>query len=198
MSDWIEEIVSAWKGHRNFAEWLVDKIQPTTVLELGVDYGYSTFVFASALKNTDNGRIYGVDLFSGDEHTGFRNTYDFVVEKKNDFDMYPLEIIKGDFSEVAKTWSLPIDILHIDGMHTYDAVKHDFETWNSFVKDDGVILFHDVTSFDDVKRFFLELDLEKYGYYRSYFEHSAGLGILTKNKDLFENIISSFSNCIRA
>ena len=47
--DWIEDIPSAVKGHRKFIEWLVEYVNPKTIVELGVDYGYSTFVFSNAL-----------------------------------------------------------------------------------------------------------------------------------------------------
>ena len=59
MSDWIEEISSAARGHRAFFEWLVEHMRPSTIVELGVDRGYSTFVFAEALaKKTTKNIIY--------------------------------------------------------------------------------------------------------------------------------------------
>ena len=49
MSDWIEELSSAARGHRVFFEWLVEHMKPKTIVELGVDHGFSTFMFAEAL-----------------------------------------------------------------------------------------------------------------------------------------------------
>jgi len=192
MIDWIDDIVSAWKGHRVFAEFLVKIIKPKTIVELGVDYGFSTFCFANSLQNTD-GIIYGIDLFEGDTHTGFRNTYNKVIENINMHNLTNIKIVKGEFSEIAKIWNLPIDILHIDGLHTYNAVKNDYEKWSKFLKNDGIILFHDVTSFEEIAQFFRDVND---GLYKLYFTHSAGLGILTKNIELRNIILNNFPNVI--
>jgi len=75
--------------------------------------------------------------------------------------------------------------LHIDGLHTYEASKHDYETWHKFVANDGVIIFHDTYSFPyTVGRMFNEIE----GYYKHNFPHSAGLGVITKNRELYEDI----------
>jgi hypothetical protein len=188
--DWVESITSAWTGHRTFAEWLVWNTFPETIVELGVDYGYSTFVFANALKGT-SGTIYGIDLFMGDVHTGYRNTYENVKKNIADHSVTNLELVVGDFDSISKLWKTPIDILHIDGLHTYEAVKNDFTNWSPFVKEDGIVLFHDIAvqSFG-VKEFFKELT----GGYKLFFLHSAGLGIFTRNKDLRDKIMDAFTN----
>lgn len=189
MSDWIEDIPSAWKGHRAFAEWIVGYLQPETIVELGVDYGYSSFVFANAMKQ---GTITGIDWFEGDHHTALRKTYDFVLEKKAEHHLDHLVFQKDLFFLASKKWTKPIDILHIDGFHTYEAVSSDYRHWSPHVKEDGIMLFHDthIPSFG-IKDFFRELT----GGHKLYFEHSAGLGIFTKNSSLAQTILDTFPNC---
>ena len=104
MSDWIEEISSACTGHRAFFEWLVEHIKPKTIVELGVDHGYSTFVFAEALAKNSEGsniniesKVYGIDWFEGDGSTGYRDTRKEVEDKIKNHNLKHSEIIKGDF-----------------------------------------------------------------------------------------------------
>jgi hypothetical protein len=82
-----------------------------------------------------------------------------------------------------------IDLLHIDGLHTYEAVKNDFETWFPKTSENAIVMFHDTISFpNDVGKLFNELP-----YYKTNFTHSAGLGILSKNKQLIDLINERFN-----
>jgi hypothetical protein len=156
----IEHVTSAWKGHRIFAEWLVKTIKPMQIVDLGVDFGYSTLVFANAARENGFGIVTGIDLFEGDGQTGHRTTHASVLDWIDALGLTNIEIIKGDFKEVSLTWSRQIDILHIDGYHSYEAVHSDFTSWEKFVRDDGIVLFHDINvphpGFEVIK-FFREL-----------------------------------------
>lgn len=184
LDDLFNSIPSAWTGHRDFAKWLVEFMDPVVIIDLGVDYGYSTFCFAEGNK----GIVFGVDSFEGDQHTGFRNTYDELMENikwvKKYHSIDNIEIIKSSFDEVAKNISIiSVDILHIDGLHTYEAVKHDYETWSPKLSENSVVLFHDIESFEGVKKFWNELPGHKYE-----FKHSAGLGVLAKDEKIIQAI----------
>jgi len=182
----IKKITTAWVDHITFAEWIVEEKTPEVIVDLGVDYGYSTFCFGLP----QIGKIYGIDSFEGDEHTSIRDTYKFVNEKRNELEMDNITFIKGYFDDIASTWEIGIDILHIDGYHTYEAVKNDYETWGKFVKDDGVILFHDTCVFDrnfGVHRLLNEIDLPK-----TNFTLSHGLGVVSKDEKIIDKIKTRF------
>jgi len=179
-----KSIRSAWRGHHYFALWLVKELHPSTIVELGVDRGFSSFMFGAQ----NIGRVYGIDWFMGDSFLG-KKFDDYIpvmrnkkkIEKK--FGIRNVTIIKGKFSEVAQKWYKKIDILHIDGSHSYEDVKEDYQTWSQFLNGKGIILFHDTDVYEGVKQFFNELELPKFN-----FTHSFGLGVLSKNKELILKI----------
>jgi hypothetical protein len=180
-------IPSAWgdgniTGHVLFVDWLINEMQPKVTVDLGVDYGYSLI----ALAHSNPGQVYGIDGFEGDKWTGVRDTYSYVDERIKALGLNNVTLIRGFFDDVQPTWTKPIDILHIDGFHSYEAVKNDYEKWSGFVNDSGVIMFHDTNSHDTrfgVKKFFEELDLPKFE-----FMEFQGLGIVTKNEKLLKKI----------
>jgi GR25 family glycosyltransferase involved in LPS biosynthesis len=179
---------SAWLGHLEFSMWLVNLINPKIIVELGVDYAHSTFALAS--ETNENCILYAIDSFEGDNHAGIRKTYNIVLDTYNYLLSKKLllndnvKFLIGYFDDINKNFNETIDILHIDGLHTYEAVKNDFYTWFPKTSDNAVVLFHDTISFpDDVGKFFNELK-----YYKTNILHSAGLGILSKNKNIIDEI----------
>jgi predicted O-methyltransferase YrrM len=40
--------------------------------------------------------------------------------------------------------SVPVDLIFIDGDHSYEGVKQDFEIYAPLVRSDGLIAFHDI------------------------------------------------------
>jgi len=177
-------ILSAWSGHFDFSQWLVFELEPNIMVELGVDYGFSSL----SLALPGIGHVYGIDCFDGSATAfGRTDTLDFVRSKISELGLSNITLVQSYFDPAALIWSRPIDILHIDGTHTYNAVKNDFDTWSKFVTERGVILLHDTVSNDGVKQFFSEISLPKLN-----FLHSAGLGVVSRDASLIDKIKQNF------
>jgi MMP 1-O-methyltransferase len=49
-----------------------------------------------------------------------------------------------DYSHaVAQRWDRPVDLVFIDGDHSEDGVRTDWEDWHGFVEPGGAVVFHD-------------------------------------------------------
>jgi hypothetical protein len=180
----ISNIESTWKGHESFALWLVAKVKPKTVVDLGFDRGLSTIAFA--YKN--RGHVYGIDWFSGGNYaakcfaldSAYRNISNAIRfhYAKN------IHLIVGPYKDVLKTWTRPIDILHIDYAHTYAAAKQQYNYWSPYLSAKAVILVHDVLAYpNETGRFFEELPFPK-----MIFTHGQGLGVACSDASLIEEI----------
>jgi predicted O-methyltransferase YrrM len=183
--DFIHSIDSSWKGHEKFVLWLTQKLRPKVIVDLGFDRGLSTLLFG--YKNA--GHVFGIDWFYEEGSyaeksfaldSAFRNIsqairFNYV---KN------IDLIIGPYRDVLKKWTKKIDLLHIDWAHTYDAVKIQYDSWQHHLKEDAVILIHDVISYpSEVGRFFQELPFPKL-----LFPNNQGLGVISPNQALIEEI----------
>ena len=190
ISEILGAIPSGWnlppKSHNEFVIWLMNRIQPNLTVELGVDYGYSSFLLALNTKN----KVIGIDCFEAEKHAiRESDDYQFVLDVKEKLKLDNLEIIKGYFNDIAKTWNQKIDLLHIDGLHDYDNCKNDCDTWAPFLQENGVIIFHDTISAPDgVGLFFSQLEVPKVN-----FENSYGLGVASNDIKLIEEIKENFN-----
>jgi tetratricopeptide (TPR) repeat protein len=173
---------SAWAEHVPFMFWLVDALRPRRFVELGTHNGvsYCAACQAVALLNLDCG-CYAVDTWKGDEHAGFYGAEVYADLAAHHDPRYSAfsRLVRSTFDEaVGHFEDGSIDFLHIDGLHSYDAVRHDFETWQPKLAANAVVIFHDTNVRErnfGVFRLWGELSAE-----RRHFEflHGHGLGVL--------------------
>lgn len=184
-----------WSGHRCFVYDLVRAFEPNTVVELGSHYGCSAFTFAQAVKDFAlDTKMYFVDTWQGDDFTKKydNDVYTIFCKTVNKFySNQNINMLRMTFNEAVEQFEdKSIDVLHIDGSHHYNDVKLDFETWFSKVKDDGIIMLHDVSSdivLGDVMgsyKYWEELQ-EKFKYTVK-FDFSWGLGLIFLGEDKYE------------
>lgn len=195
MSSALKEIIeysNTWEGHVKFAKWLAAQWDYPEIIDLGVDYGLSTFSFALGNRCAN---VTGIDCFEGDPHSGFRDTQQVVEDFKTKHGLSNVNFIKGYFDDVVQSSSYcSADIIHIDGLHTYEAVKHDFNTWLPILKHEGVILMHDTRAYKPgfgVGKLFYEIDMPKLNFSDSY-----GLGVVCRNPEMIDKIYDEFTDKI--
>ena len=125
----------------------VYELQPKVVVEIGTKFG-GTFKIWNEVTNA---KTISIDLVNG-IHGGV--TRDDVNNRNEYFiNLYGsrCNFIEGD-SHQDLTYDLlvnvlkgqKIDFLFIDGDHTYEGVKQDYEMYKELVSDNGYIAFHDI------------------------------------------------------
>jgi GT2 family glycosyltransferase len=172
-----------WAGHIPFAYWLVKQASPKVFVELGTYIGNSYFSFCQSVKEEHlQTKCFAVDTWMGDDHCGSYGDEVFDAVKNHHDTNYSdfSRLLRMTFDEAVNSFpDKSINILHIDGLHTYEAVKHDFETWLPKMASGGIILFHDTNVHErgfGVARLWDEL-VKLYPYSLE-FIHSHGLGVL--------------------
>lgn len=183
--------VSPWSGHRNFVYDLLNYIEPKKIVELGTHYGCSFFAMCQSIKDRKLNYIelFAVDTWKGDEQAGLYGEEVWIKVneiKKKSYTEVNAKLLRMYFDEASRLFEdETFDLIHIDGLHTYEAVSHDFSVWLPKLKKNGIMLFHDIHS--DLNygsdRFWQEL-LEKYKISFE-FTHSWGLGILFPKGDFW-------------
>lgn len=192
--DRIKIKTKAWTGHVPFAMQLISMIRPEMVVELGTHLGMSYCAMCQAVKELGlSTRCHAVDTWNGDLQAGL-----YEDDVYNDLKSYHdarysnfSEMIRSTFDDALPSFNeKTIDLLHIDGFHSYEAVKHDFETWLPKMSSRGVVIIHDTNVRDNptfgVWRFWDEIRT----HYPSFeFLHSHGLGILAVGKEIPEAVL---------
>lgn len=185
--------ISAWNQHVPFGMLLIDLLRPKLVVELGTHTGTSYCAFCQAVSQLGlETRCVAVDSWEGDPQAGeygpeiladLRAHHDHRYGAFSTLMQSRFDDAVGSFTDGS------IDLLHIDGLHTYEAVQRDFETWLPKMSPRGVVIMHDIAEhlptfgvwqlWDELK--------QRYPHHLE-FEHGHGLGLVAVGETVPEGL----------
>ncbi len=140
--------LGAWTDHLHFGYDVVAVLRPRLLVELGTDRGESYFAFCQAtVENKTGTQCFAVDNWRGDLHVGGYDeaTYRQVVAHNDEHYRGLSTLVRNDFDDaLARFDDNSIDLLHLDALHTEEAVRHDLARWLPKLRPGGILLLHDV------------------------------------------------------
>ncbi len=152
------------------------------IVEIGSYKGKSTVLLASVAAHYGMGPVVAID-----PHTSPSITDPELAPGESSFDEFAgalrsakleeqVEVHRAFSREVAKGWNRPIRLLWIDGDHTYQGAKEDFELFSPYLSNGAVVAMHDVLhAYEGPIRVFVERILRSDRFGPAGFVQSVGL-----------------------
>jgi hypothetical protein len=171
-------------------------LRPSSFVELGTHNGYSYFSVCETIERIGlSCTAHAVDTWQGDDQAGFYGdgVYPGVVAA-NEADYAEFSTLhRCTFDEALdEIEDGSVDLLHIDGRHGYEDVRHDYLSWVPKLSPRAVVIFHDIAERREgfgVWRFWDEVASKTPSFA---FEHNHGLGVLGVGPDLDEAMVRFF------
>lgn len=177
-------VFSTWTEHMPFAYDLISAQRPKKLVELGVYRGLSYFTFCQSVQaHKLKTRCFAVDTWEGDKHTDAyeEEVWEQVASHNREHYSGFSTLMRMTFDQALPQFEdRSLDLIHLDGLHTYEAVKADFDNWYPKLRPGGIFLFHDIRArLQDfgVWRFWDELEQAHETFA---FDQGYGLGVLRK------------------
>jgi predicted O-methyltransferase YrrM len=123
--------------------WFLKTINLKSYLNVGIGNGGSFMVESYIQSNCK--RCVAVDNTSYGKFTNINNINARLTWLKENTDK-SIEFFNMNSSDFFKSNTEKFDIIFIDGDHTYNGVKQDYENALNFINNGGYIIFHDIGS----------------------------------------------------
>jgi len=130
---------------RELLSQLAAQVTEGVILEIGSKNGKS----ARAMAETANVPIYCIDMWDL-TFLEKKDSRPKVHKDVSNFDAFTEAVkglnvihVKGLSAEIAKAWEKPIGLLFIDGDHSYEGCKADYEGFARHIIPGGYLIFHD-------------------------------------------------------
>ena len=128
-----------------------------TCLEIGSYVGASAYFMSAGLsqKSSDFGKLFCIDTWKNDSMSeGNWDTYATFVKNTSLYSGFivPIRGFSTEVVECVARQTQDLDLLFIDGDHTYEGVKADWQAYRRFLKPGSIVVFHDWGWADGVKK----------------------------------------------
>ena len=127
---------------------LLDTIKPRTIMEIGTACGGNLFLLCRVAA--PDALVISVDLPGGIYGGGYP-AWRIPIYRQFPVPPQRLRLIRANSHSLRTTEKVRkildgrrIDFLFIDGDHTYEGARADFELYSPLVRDGGLIAFHDI------------------------------------------------------
>ena len=141
-------------------------------VEIGSYIGASScFISEGILKSKKDSKLYCIDTWENQAMTeGLKDTYSLFMNNTKHYNKIIIPI--KDYSYNAINFfienNIKIDLLFIDGDHSYEGSKKDWELYSPLLKKKSLVLFHDYSWADGVRKVITEDVIKKLASYKYY------------------------------
>jgi predicted O-methyltransferase YrrM len=125
------------------------------IVEIGSYIGTSACCFGAAVKQSGSGKIVCIDTWNNDAMSeGNRDTWKEFQDNTFNYTSFivPIRGFSNDIVQEVRDVSPTFDVLFVDGDHSYDGVKADWDAYKDFLKEGATVIFHDYGWAEGVKQ----------------------------------------------
>lgn len=105
-------------------------------LEIGSNFGGTTFALCHIYE-----KVVAIDI-------KYDPNFDRIKSEFPNFDYIIMDSKSNDLIEIIKSTGIEFDFIFIDGDHSYEGVKSDYDKFKQFISKEGLIGFHDIIESD--------------------------------------------------